>query len=834
MAAASLAALWSAASLAAVPSFPGADGAGAAATGGSGGSVYHVTVLDSKLGDLTPGTLQYGLKNASGPTTIVFDVGGTIWLGLKTTDNEGWDTQNSINIPPNVTIAGQTAPGGITLMGAQIKVNGQTVAGQTLPQGNDIIRDVTLAIGYGERKANGTSNYYDNYTYDNMDINSNQVIVDHVTALFATDESISANEMASHVTVQYSTIAQGQSYPQADAQNNGVYTSHAFGDLWGLGSNAVSTFSHNLYANENGRIPTIQTVSSKLTNNVPAYTDFRDNVVYNWFGHAGYGSSGEPGAGEFEGNYYKVGPGGDSSSGNNTDFTIHQSAGGTSPFSNSSSTMVYQTGNVLQNTNGTTTTLANSSFGSSPLQSGPYTQIPYNGVTDTAAVAYNQVLNYVGANWQNRDSMDTRLVNEVMTGTGKIAAFDDPNNGFNSAGVYMSNDPNDPDLEWNKLLELRSANNPGVSTANGVGATGSTYTRPANFDTDGDGMPDVWELAMGLNPAVADNNGSVMNDGYTNLDSYLNELAAWPASTALIFSNGNGNGRYAEIGNWQTGVYKPTRYDTVQCDSGTVTIDVVGQHAGTLKIATSSGNTATLAVTAGWLDVAQDLMIGPGGNGQVNQTGGIVRAGNSVVIGGTNHAGTYTLSAGTLATPLLTQGAMGGTFNFTGGTLHANTVNFSLTNAGGVLAPGSDLNLQLIAAASMPDINDNLETILPFVGSTHVVGNLTLQSGSLQIDLASLASFDTIAVDSQLSLGGSLDVVLDNSYLPKVGDSWKIGAASSISGNFASIAAGFSTNVQGGSLFLEFTGVPEPGSMTLGWIGSLSLLGLCVLRRKRA
>ena len=331
-----------------IPAFPGADGAGGTVSGGRGGAVYHVTVLDSKLNDLTPGTFNYGLKNSTGPTTVVFDVGGTIWLGLKTTEVNGWDTQNAINIPSNFTIAGQTAPGGITFMGAQVKVNGTTVAGQPLPQANVIIRNVTLAAGYGLRKANSTSGYFDNYTYDNMDINSSGVMVDHVKALFASDESISANELANKVSIQYSVIGQGQSYPQADAQGGGAFVSHALGDLWGLGSNATSTFSHNLFVHASGRIPTIQTVASKLTNNVPAYTDFRNNVVYNWFGTAGYGSAGEPGAGNFTGNYYKVGPGGDGSSGNATNFSIVPTNAGTTPFKNSSSTSIYQTGNSLQ------------------------------------------------------------------------------------------------------------------------------------------------------------------------------------------------------------------------------------------------------------------------------------------------------------------------------------------------------------------------------------------------------------------------------------------------------------------------------------------------------
>ena len=555
-------------------------------------------------------------------------------------------------------------------------------------------------------------------------------------------------------------------------------------------------------------------------NNVPALTDFRDNVVYNWFGNAGYGSAGEPGAGEFEDNYYKVGPGGDGSSGT-TSFAIIPTAGGTSVFTGSGSTEVFASGNVRQNLGGTTTNIASTSYGSGSalVSASTFTSIPYNGVTDSAAAAYNQVLSYAGANWQNRDSIDARLVNEVQTGTGKIAALDDPSDGFNSAGQYLTNDPNDPDLEWNHLLALRSTTN------GGTGATGA-YTRPANYDTDGDGMPDIWEAAIGTNPAVADNNGSIENNGYTNLENYLNEVAAWPASTALVFNNANGTGRYAEIGNWQTGVFEPSRYDTAQIDSGTATVDVPGQHANILSIATGSTSTATLAVTGGWIDVDQNLLVGPAGTGQVVQTGGIVRAGNEVVIGGANHAGTYTLSGGVLATPLLSKGAMGGTFNFTGGTLHANTITFGLTNQGGVLAPGSDLNLQLIAAASMPDINGNVEPILPFVGSTHVEGNLTLQSGALEIDLASLSSFDTIAVDGQLNLGGNLWVVLDNGYLPTLGSEWQIGTASSITGNFGSISNGFSTQTVGGNLFL--IAVPEPGTFVLAILSCLA-----TFRRKR-
>jgi hypothetical protein len=41
-------------------------------------------------------------------------------------------------------------------------------------------------------------------------------------------------------------------------------------------------------------------------------------------------------------------------------------------------------------------------------------------------------------------------------------------------------------------------------------------------DSDGDGMPDEWEMAMGLNPQVADDSGDMDNDGYTNIEEYIN------------------------------------------------------------------------------------------------------------------------------------------------------------------------------------------------------------------------------------------------------------------------------------------------------------------------
>jgi hypothetical protein len=110
----------------------------------------------------------------------------------------------------------------------------------------------------------------------------------------------------------------------------------------------------------------------------------------------------------------------------------------------------------------------------------PFPLVPVN--TLSAQDAYKQVLAAVGACLPARDQADAQIINEVKTRTGKI-----------------------------------------IDSQNDVGGWPELKSTPAPLDFDHDGMPDAWELAHGLNPNdPADATADPDNDGYTNLEEYLN------------------------------------------------------------------------------------------------------------------------------------------------------------------------------------------------------------------------------------------------------------------------------------------------------------------------
>jgi len=409
-------------------------------------------------------------------------------------------------------------------------------------------------------------------------------------------------------------------------------------------------------------------------------------VFYNWLGTAGTGASGQPSFNNFVGNFFLAGPGGLNAVGGTT-AAITTSSGGTSIFNGASTsvTRVHHAGNLKDtNKDGDRldgTALTNSDFSSSTIVASPY-DAGYVGVTESGTAAFDRVLSFMGARWWTRDgvvdTVDERIVQETRTGTGQIVAWAD-----------NPSDPNDG-AEWNAL---KSA---------------PLQTRPAGWDTDGDGMPDAWEATLGLDPTVANNNGDFDTDGYTDLEEYLQELTAWPAPKAAVFTGGTG--RYAVHTSWDT-AWQPSRFDTVHVNSGTVTVDAVGQHGGTLVLSATAapGQAPALAIAAGGLRLAGNLVIGAttGSSSRVELSGG------SLVVSGT-----------------ITTGSAGGMFTLSGGTLAAGAVDLTRLRSGTGPATGS---LSIGGATIAPGTAGT-------AGRTTVTGSIGFSAGSLAIDLGGVVA----------------------------------------------------------------------------------------------
>jgi autotransporter-associated beta strand protein len=71
-----------------------------------------------------------------------------------------------------------------------------------------------------------------------------------------------------------------------------------------------------------------------------------------------------------------------------------------------------------------------------------------------------------------------------------------------------------------------------TSTGLGNNGYGVINGGVAAIDTDGDGMPDYWEKAVGLNPNNASDAMTIASDGYANIEHYLNWLAGPHALTS--------------------------------------------------------------------------------------------------------------------------------------------------------------------------------------------------------------------------------------------------------------------------------------------------------------
>lgn len=225
------------------------------------------------------------------------------------------------------------------------------------------------------------------------------------------------------------------------------------------------TFSHNLWINNQSRNPKAK-----------GKVRYINNVVYNWGvdGYVGGHSAAEHWA-DLIGNYFIKGPS------SNDRF-----AGEFTPTDH-----IYLSGNVADldrdgRLNGRVVTGADLS--GATIEAHPYFAAPPgSSPPDSAEEAYRKVIQGAGCSL-HRDATDARLIAEVT-----------------SLGTHgtITHDP---------------GTLPPVPPLRGG-------TAPA--DSDGDGIPDAWEKAHGLNPNDPADAARPADDhsGYTNLEMYVNRLA---------------------------------------------------------------------------------------------------------------------------------------------------------------------------------------------------------------------------------------------------------------------------------------------------------------------
>lgn len=408
-----------------VPAFPGAEGFGAGATGGRGGEVYFVT----NLNDSGEGSLRDAVSKPN--RTVVFRVSGTIELKSKLSVSQ-----------PNITIAGQSAPGdGICLRGHELFIANTE---------NVIVRFIRTRPG-DEAKAE----------HDALTIwNAKDVIVDHCSLSWSTDSLNDVVKESGNITVQWCLLSEPLK------QSVHAKGSHGYGTGWDGRIKGGGSYHHNLIAHCDSRAPRIGYAKTGR-----GLIDCRNNVIYNTGDGGAYG--GETDDFNYVGNYYRPGP---STKVKDQIFDIW-----------AEDSRMYASGNFIE---GFDAINADNRLGikfrkGSPecLVSQPFDVPPVT--THSAPQAFELVTQYVGAMLPTRDAVDSRVLGEVKNRTGKI---------INSQADVGG---------WPELKSL-----------------------PAPTDSDNDGLPDTWETSRGMNAQDASDAATITPGGYSNLELYLNELAA--------------------------------------------------------------------------------------------------------------------------------------------------------------------------------------------------------------------------------------------------------------------------------------------------------------------
>ena len=376
--------------------------------------------------------------------------------------------QNKISILGNVTIAGQTAPGdGICLADQSVGIGGDNI----------IVRYMRFRLGdkfqnKGKVDLSGDDDAFGGNRHKN-------IMIDHCSMSWSNDEVFSIYGGDS-TTLQWNLIAEPLNYSYHFEKGDADFEKHGYGGIWG---GAHTSAHHNLFAHCVSRNPRFN--GARLGAN-EEFVDFNNNVIYNWEHNSVYG--GENGKYNMMNNYYRPGP---STSASVAKRIVNPTVNETRGLG-----VFYVNGNYVDgNENVSKNNKQGIEFDTKITEAQKMNAIaskPFETLSiqlQDPKAAYMSVLNHVGASFK-RDTMDQRIIQDVVQRRGVI---------IDVQGHFAHG------TEYEKTIT----------------AWPYLKSQPALSDTDMDGMPDAWELKMGLDPNKADDKGLNLSKQYTNIEMYL-------------------------------------------------------------------------------------------------------------------------------------------------------------------------------------------------------------------------------------------------------------------------------------------------------------------------
>ena len=442
--------------------FPGAEGFGAYATGGRGGSVVYVTNLNAN----GPGSLQWAIDQP-GARYILFKVSGLINTQIHLTNGD-------------VTIAGQTSPGGITIRGLvtdESPYQDQDVRAPADFAENWILQHIRIRPGATGPADDGLRLRY-----------TRNAIVDHVSIGNAVDEAIEIS-YSNNITVQNTLLAEtvgGHSFYGGILMN---YSNPAYG----FGLDNVS-LHHNVFNRIEGRLPEGSRESAAAANSF-MNLELSNNLYWDPRFFVALAVDSGVASGGSRPIYWKL------NAVNNLFHTANNFRNGMfdDQILNVARNELFVSGNKMDLYPSRSDYQLFFCCNDYPDQTSPdatsrraqarTTRHPFPAITYTPTDQLRTVLLNTAGAWP-RDPMDTRLMSFVASNT-------------------ISSAPSNTNPAGDALLLPFSGTAPVAPT-----------------DTDSDGMPDTWEIAKGLNPSVANTNGTALSAvGYTDVEIYLQELS---------------------------------------------------------------------------------------------------------------------------------------------------------------------------------------------------------------------------------------------------------------------------------------------------------------------